>query len=101
MVSTSPFYSIAVGGIELQVREDDVPEALIVLDELDNIELNIDTSIYTCPNCGSSDIKYGYIEKDKPGFIDVIVVIFSQVLPFLRRKKCQCHNCKHIFKKPK
>lgn len=33
-VTTNPFYSLALGGIKLQVREEDAPEALRIMAEM-------------------------------------------------------------------
>jgi hypothetical protein len=104
------FYSNAIGGVKLQVKESDYENGLLILqkggyinsddkkDEI-NIEiLHIDktTNKKICPFCQSDNIG----KKKVPNIFTAILLIFSICFPIFKRS-CICYDCNKawIFKK--
>jgi hypothetical protein len=101
IISAQPLYSVAVGGVKLQVTEGDVEEALEMLARIqggtseyiidDNIELAPPSQVYldatACPICES--------EKIAPkGFFARVLGI---TLPFVARRY-GCQSCGYTWR---
>lgn len=105
-------YSNAIGGVKLQVKEDDVEQALAVLtpadsdqepetDESDDLEDEL-----RCPDCGSLNISYDrYAMRGVfgswalSGFIFVVVFGLAGGFPLpLLKRKWHCRTCKYTWK---
>lgn len=115
IVNANPFYSNAVGGVKVQVRENDAERASeIVKDYFYNVnsedefepeppvvykpedpEISPQEKI-KCPFCGSTEVN-----RDKtPSRINIILVLLLGIpLLFPGRKKYHCFNCGADFKK--
>ncbi|EJF11245.1 DUF2007 domain-containing protein [Pontibacter sp. FD36] len=101
IIAAQPFYSLAVGGVKLQVTEGDVEEALELLGRIergtseyiidDNIELAPPAQVYldteSCPICESKNIS-------ARGFFGAVLGI---TLPFVS-KRYGCHDCGYTWK---
>ncbi|WP_299702575.1 DUF2007 domain-containing protein [uncultured Pontibacter sp.] len=101
IIAAQPLYSVAVGGVKLQVTEGDVEEALEMLARIqggtseyildDNIELASPTQVYhdveICPICESKNIS-------TKGFFGGVLGI---TLPFVSRRY-GCHDCGYTWK---
>jgi hypothetical protein len=113
-ISANWFYSNAIGGVKLQVREGDLAQARDVVDyeqrrresEVDDIDwtsvnpewtfdgTNEDDDAHTCPNCGSAEIFY---EKFSRPMIFLSILLFGIPVPFLSRR-CSCRGCGRTWK---
>lgn len=105
----NPFYSNAIGGIKLQVRESDKDIATEILKGEDNYEEEVNQSFQqnsllksknkntvVCPTCNSSE------EVSKPQFsgraFAISFLLLGFPIPFLSRTY-HCFNCGIDFKK--
>jgi len=95
------FYSNALGGVELKVREEDIPDAIAILTETETEPETPDTAspsssaALCCPMCGNEDI---HSRKYRPLIAMVSFVLLS--LPILlRQKKQRCKKCGHTWEK--
>jgi hypothetical protein len=101
-VSANRFYSIAAGGVKLQVRESDAEIALSILN-LEQAQLSSmiknETEITDekCPNCRSTDIQYDTFSL-RHIFISILLLGFP-LLFFKRNWKCR--DCGHEWKEAK
>lgn len=86
LVSLNWLYSNAIGGIRLQVKEEEKERALEILEMEPSEE-----GLVQCPNCGSQKIKYRKI-----GPAAAICLIIGFILP-VGTNKLDCQDCKHIF----
>ena len=114
-VQVNPFYSNAIGGVKLQVLENDLKQAVEILKETGYIKEeslqtsdepsqrseHIDNQHKTekgieiiCPICGSEEV----VKTKKTGWLFLITsLLFMCPTPFLQRKY-YCFNCKQDFK---
>ncbi|MDQ8187952.1 DUF2007 domain-containing protein [Pelagicoccus sp. SDUM812002] len=86
MVSMNWLYSNAIGGIRLQVREEDQERAMEILSLTPS-----ERGIVTCPHCGSQNIKYRKI-----GPAAAIGLIIGFILP-AKSNELDCADCKRSF----
>lgn len=101
IIAAQPLYSVAVGGVKLQVTEGDAQEAMEMLARIrggtseyildDNIELAPPSQVYhettACPICESEQIS-------ARGFFGRVLGI---TLPFVSRRY-GCHACGYTWK---
>ncbi len=98
-VTVDPFLSNAIGGIKLQVREEDVEKTLALLNEIEkNRQLNereqfieiegieFEKTFEECPKCGSEDV---YDEK---------LSGWNSLLKMYSKRVHYCTSCKHQWK---
>ena len=96
-VAVNWFYSNAIGGVKVQVKEEDAVKALAIISETENkvdhpnTNTNVDAS--HCPKCNSQNIKsYKY---SKLAVVFAFIFIF---IPFpLLQKKLECMDCGHVW----
>lgn len=111
IVNLNAMYSSAVGGVKLNVFEQDLGRISTIL-ESENVtaeeipENEKEENGITCPHCHSSNVAFGGSVKRKFGFSTVVVfsLIISfllMVYPFNMRKVYHCFDCGHEFKKAK
>lgn len=115
-VQVNPFYSNAVGGVELQVPESELNQAIEILKEtgyiknedLPSLEEQTLLNEYpkeekepndgvktVCPICGSDEV----VQTKKGGWLLLVSsLLFSQPTPFLQ-KRYYCFECKQEFKR--
>ena len=114
--SVQPFYSNAIGGIKLQVRESDAQRAMKILheggfiqddNEKSSLKTKIETKTFdgsTCPYCGSNEVVRkkdftGKIPASASFFATVFIGMMSaQPIAFFRRIH-HCMDCGKDFKK--
>jgi hypothetical protein len=114
-VQVNPFYSNAIGGVKLQVRESDLNQALEILKETGYIQAGEaqpsgepsrmndscgerqktnDEKEILCPVCGSEEVA----PFRKAGWLSLITLpLFTYPAPFLQ-KRYYCFNCRQKFK---
>jgi DNA-directed RNA polymerase subunit RPC12/RpoP len=115
-ISVHPFYSNAIGGIRLQVRESDAQRAAEILKEGGFINeegkknaLEKETTEEkpfngsTCPYCGSDEIvKRKEIAGKSSILASMLLLSIVGSIPFLfYRRKYHCMDCGQDFKKNK
>jgi len=96
-------YANAIGGIKLQVREEDAERALEILSE--DAEANLDElneeggepseAVERCPKCGSTDL------EDRPyslrsAFLTILLLGFPVAF---RRATVTCRSCGHRWRR--
>ncbi len=101
LVAMNWLYSNVIGGVKLQVKEQDVERALEILGiEPEDFEDVIDdfgeeeVEDERCPHCNSSNIHY---EKYAIPAVFASWLLLSFPLPFLKRK-WKCANCDYRWK---
>jgi|ERR1017187_3133690 DNA-directed RNA polymerase subunit RPC12/RpoP len=108
LISVQPFYSNAIGGIRLQVHEDDAMRAKEILDESNKPPLHIvrksdesdsnrtykNTKLH-CPECNSTDV---YYERHTNSELVLSVLLLGIPLLFIKGKY-HCYNCGNKWKK--
>jgi DNA-directed RNA polymerase subunit RPC12/RpoP len=113
-VQVNPFYSNAIGGVKLQVKNSDLKQAVEILEETgyikkedlqpskDKIILNKILSeipinkeiMMQCPLCGSDEV----VEVKKAGWLFLFFsLLFQFPVPFFS-KRYHCFDCGHEFK---
>jgi DNA-directed RNA polymerase subunit RPC12/RpoP len=105
-VQVNPFYSNAIGGIKLQVRESDYSKAVEILEqdvsdclesgepiEIDDANIEDDTAI-KCPHCGSKEVLKA---KLSPKAFVISVLLLGFPIPFMS-KTYHCFGCGKEFK---
>jgi hypothetical protein len=102
IVNLNVFYSHAVGGVKLQVREEDFERARAALEispaaflvkELEPVPKEGNW----CPRCHSSE----FYDEKRPHWVTIaFFFLFSLPLPFFR-KRLRCHRCGHRWKEKK
>jgi hypothetical protein len=107
MVNTNWFYSIAMGGIRLQVRAEDVGAALEILDDKAGIPLEAaEADQVLCPKCGSSDTARGPSSTLGLPWLGCLGTVLVYVMPsflvslplFLAAKwRYRCKSCGHVW----
>ncbi|VGO20513.1 hypothetical protein SCARR_02576 [Pontiella sulfatireligans] len=89
----NPLYSGAIGGIRIQIHEDDMKKAREILDD----ENPVDTGIFKCPNCSSDSVEYENVSK-RSAYLSLFLIN----MPFTwSKRKCTCKNCGHKWKDKK
>ncbi|MEO8147898.1 MAG: DUF2007 domain-containing protein [Bacteroidia bacterium] len=99
MVTLYPIYNLAVGGIRLNIFEEDLEEANLILNEKENLPTAIEESegSVICPKCGSTNVKYGAATKEKFSILTLFISIVLLVYPFKIQKIYHCFNCGNEF----
>ena len=98
-ITTNPLYNLALGGIKLQVIEQDYKQAKTFLDELENTPYtNQENEIITCPNCKSTNIQAGFSSyRDITGIISLFTAFVFMIIPFYNKKVYKCIQCDKEF----
>ena len=113
IISVHPFYSNAIGGVRLQVRESDAQRAIEILREGGFIneagkktDLDEETTKAkpfngsTCPYCGSNEVVRRKKIAGKSSILASIFLLSFCSIPFLfYRRKYHCMDCGKDFKK--
>ena len=96
IVSMNWFYTCAVGGIKVQVDDENSSEARTVLTGTPDGSWEDDSS-YACPACGSEDTK---ITRYKKRLVFAFALLTGIVFPFLWRAM-SCQVCGHTWQPAK
>jgi len=87
-------YSLAVGGVRLQVSSEHAPEALAILSSLDSQDSGPDELSDACPECGRSRIAVL-----RPGRRFAFVLWLVVGFPLWRlRYRWSCLDCGHTWR---
>ena len=91
MVTANPILGNAVGGIRIQVRDEDYEQAREILGSTTDAT---ESSDFSCPSCGSSDVRYEKISR-RMFFGGLLLLGF----PFLWMKRTYtCNACGNTWK---
>lgn len=98
-ITTNPLYNIALGGIKLQVLEQDYTKAETYLDQLENTPYtNQKNEIITCPSCKSTNIQAGFASyKNITGILSLLTALAFMIFPFYNKKVYKCMQCDQEF----
>ena len=92
-VGVNWLWSNAIGGVELQVKQEDVDDALAILqhtpDSIDAVGCDI-----RCPRCGSENVSYEAFSR-RSFFLSWLL---SGVAIPIRKRSWKCSACKHSWK---
>jgi hypothetical protein len=104
ITTANPLYMNAVGGIEVQIKEEDKENAIKILaqhrgEEKSNehFEKPVTEKIASeilCPQCGSDEVRK---EKVSAAAFAVSLLLLGFPLPFFKRKH-HCFDCQHEWK---
>jgi hypothetical protein len=87
-MSALPLHGSALGGIRVQVDEEDFEKARDILRGISAVFAEQKPS---CPKCGSLQVEY----KRQSWFVAALVVILVGIPLLWLKKKFQCHSCGH------
>ncbi|MCF7853879.1 MAG: DUF2007 domain-containing protein [Candidatus Pacebacteria bacterium] len=98
VVTLNWMYSNAVGGVKVQVAEQDLAKAKNVLDKLEiGIADQYPLSKYKCPYCGSTKVECSRISKR---FFMLSLLVLGIPLAFYH-PQCHCLDCCKTWKQGK
>lgn len=99
IVTLNPMLNFAVGGIRLQVFEEDFEKAKEILKEIDDTPFtNEQSNDIACPNCKSTNLYSDFKSmKDPKGVIAMIVAFFFSVFPLYSKSVYKCKECDTEF----
>ena len=99
IVRTDWFWSNAVGGVKLRMREEDAAEAAELLgasqEEAPDKETTPQPAPEQCPNCGSTDVTYQSLMKRLAYF----TVWMGFPIP-VKHVAWKCQSCGHVWEDP-
>lgn len=93
--SVAPFYTQAIGGIRVQVSDEDLAKAKAILEE-PVAEVDLREGV-TCPKCNSANIAKD-LDKDRSYFTSFLVSILMMLPVPLVRRRYKCNDCNHLWK---
>jgi hypothetical protein len=98
-ITINPIYNVALGGIKLQVFEQDYPQAKAYLNNLEHTPYtNQNNEIITCSSCQSTNIQAGFASyKDITGIISLFAAFAFMIFPFYNKKVYKCKECDNEF----
>lgn len=101
IVTLNPLLNFAVGGIRLQVNEEDFSKAKDILNEIDEQPFtNEHGDIIYCPSCGSSSLYSDFKSmKDAKGVIAIVTAFLLSSFPLYAKSVYKCKECDTEFEK--
>lgn len=95
IVTLNPLFNFAVGGIRLQVAEEDYDKAKAILDEMDSKPyLDSKEEVITCPTCKSDQLYSDFKTVNDPkGVIAIITAFLFSVFPLYSKSVYKCKTC--------
>jgi len=101
IVTLNPLLNFAVGGVRLQVNEEDLDKARQILAEVDSTPLtNEQDEVIKCPNCESTDLYTDFKStKNAGGIVAMITAFVFTVFPLYYKSMYRCKKCDTEFKK--
>lgn len=92
-VSINPLYSIALGGIRLQVLEEDAPRALKIVQEV--FPATKQPVLLKCPKCESKDLEDQIKTKSEKAtnLFRTILMVLTMIPLVLLQKQVKCKSC--------
>lgn len=93
-VQVHNFYSNAIGGIKLQVKEVDFEAAKDILEEQFDLKADYSDATIKCPNCGSGNVE----GKGLNGKISLLILMITGLPIPIFKSKLNCFDCNEAFK---
>ena len=92
MVQMDWLYSNAIGGVRVQISEEDIDSARAILDEPPIPETPGD--LPACPKCASHETEIDELPRR--------IAFLSLLIPFLfSRRRLRCSSCRHTWHPPR
>lgn len=88
VLNTDPMISYAIGGVKLQVFNQDVAQAIEIYNEIRAYAIDSNGKLIKCMNCKAEKMELYYNEKG----------LFYKLFPFFEKRKYKCLNCSMITK---
>ena len=101
IVRLNSFYDLAVGGIRLQVREEDFQRAKELIEEWEaRPYLDEEDHALKCPSCQSTAVYAGFKSfKTAAGWLTLAISLLLVVYPFFTKTVFRCKECGTEFDK--
>ena len=101
IVRLNSFYDLAVGGIRLQVREEDFQRAKELIEEWEaRPYLDEEDHALKCPSCQSTAVYAGFKSfKTAAGWLTLVISLLLVVYPFFTKTVFRCKECGTEFDK--
>jgi len=97
-LSVAPYLANAIGGIRVQVADDDFERASALLESENEQSEDVDLREgLVCPHCGSTNIARDLDEKRSYFFSFLILILLLLPVPFIKRRY-RCNDCNHLWK---
>lgn len=100
-VDTDPLVSNAIGGVKLQVWEEDEEKAKVILEEISRYSVDNDGQPILCPKCGVDKVEMGTSISDRKSFWGFILGFIFGSLPLYMKQKYRCYECGFEFTEKK
>ncbi len=101
IANINPLWTNAVGGISIQVHEQNIERAKNILKEIENTPYTNDQGdTISCPNCASEHIENGYQQIDSmKSLCSFLLSISTLTYPLHYKSHFICTECKTVFDK--
>lgn len=102
-VTQDPLLSHALGGIKVQVPEQEVALARQVIQAVADLpHTTEDQKTLTCPHCGSEQLEPGYVKlRGFAGFLQIVVMFLWMIFPFHQPRAYRCQACDKVTERGK
>lgn len=97
LIDTDPLVSQAIGGIKLEVRQEDAARASAILKEIQNYSIDDAGNSLVCPNCDSDEVKVYTHIRDMRSFLAFLFSFLTFTLPIHTSYDYHCENCGENF----
>lgn len=103
IVTLNPMLNFAVGGIRLQVAEEDFDAAKAILNEMDEKPYTDEKdNAIACPNCESTELYSDYKStKNSKSVIALLTAFIFAVFPLYTKSVFKCKDCGTEFDRKK
>ena len=91
MVQMDWLYSNAIGGVRVQIAEEDIEAAKQILNE--EPVSDGDPNMAKCPNCGSADSAPDELPR-RLAFLSLLLLKFPLLFS---KSRWRCNNCHHVW----
>ncbi|MBM1104861.1 DUF2007 domain-containing protein [Aurantibacter crassamenti] len=85
-LNSDPLISDAIGGVKIQVNENDKERAIEIYNEIRNYAIDDNGDPIICPNCKAEKSETYYTRKG----------IINKLFPFFEKRKYRCTQCNII-----
>jgi len=97
LIDTDPLISQAIGGIKLNVRNEDAARAEAILEEIQNYSIDDTGDPILCPNCNSTKLRVYTHIRDVRSFFAFLFSFLTFTLPIHTSYDYHCENCEENF----
>ena len=97
LIDTDPLVSQAIGGVKLDVRQEDAARAGAILDEIQSYSIDNAGNSLLCPRCYSAEVKVYTHIRDMRSFLAFLFSFLTLTLPIHTSYDYHCENCGENF----